>query len=286
MPQEVALHLLNTKRDSLRAIEQRYGLTVQVLIGPDLTSSEFNLEKMRRSQSDKPERSESNDRSERNDRNDRRPRRDRNDRNDRDRGPRPVEAAAPEEAGNDNFNRSEGGEIEMMETPREDGFTTDVNGRKNNRSRRRRGGRNRGERGERGDRPAQVAPEGQVMNQDGAAPSENAPTTEFAPAQEGQPNSGRPPRSRGGRNRRPWRDRDDRGGQQVAATSEQQHSEPQQVAVMERNDGNTLPAFATEERFPVSPPQESAQIIPMEQTPSSNAAPKKGWWKKMIELDD
>ncbi len=49
-PQPVALHMLNTKRDILRAIEQRYNLTLQVLIGPDLTSSEFKLEKMRRSQ--------------------------------------------------------------------------------------------------------------------------------------------------------------------------------------------------------------------------------------------
>ena len=270
-PQGVALHLLNNKRDVLRGIEQRYNLSVQVLIGPELTSSEFNLEKMRRSGSnDRPERAPE----ERNDR-ERRPRRDRNDRdrNDRDRErPRPVEAAPSEEAGNDNFGGSDN--IEMMETPREDGFTTDVNGRKN-RSRRRRGGRNR-DRGERGERPAPVAAEGETPNQESFV--ENA-SGEATPAQPPREGSGRPPRQRGGRNRRPWRERDDRtpreGNEQVSQ------------APAREGDGNTLPAFATEERLPPPPAQPSAQILPMD-TPSnaSNAPAKKGWWKKMIELDD
>ena len=59
----MALHLLNNKRDILRAIEARYGITVQVLIGEaDLAASEFNLEKMRRS--DRNERSDRSDRNE------------------------------------------------------------------------------------------------------------------------------------------------------------------------------------------------------------------------------
>src|SRR5690606_39039649 len=49
-PQAVALHLLNTKQASLRSIEERHGVTIQVLIDNDLALSDFNLEKMRRAQ--------------------------------------------------------------------------------------------------------------------------------------------------------------------------------------------------------------------------------------------
>ena len=49
-PQAVGLHLLNTKRDNLRQLEERHRVTIQVLIDADLSLSDFNLEKMRRSQ--------------------------------------------------------------------------------------------------------------------------------------------------------------------------------------------------------------------------------------------
>ncbi|MBY0406696.1 MAG: Rne/Rng family ribonuclease, partial [Rickettsiales bacterium] len=85
-PQDVALHLLNTKRDVLRLIEQRHGITIQVLIDGELALSEFNLEKMRRSQG---ERSEG-------------PRRERGERGGRDRGERgerPERSERPERGG-------------------------------------------------------------------------------------------------------------------------------------------------------------------------------------------
>jgi len=259
--QPVALHLLNSKRDVLRGLEQRYNVTVQVLIGPELTASEFNLEKMRKSQSDRPESPENNDR----DRDRNRPRR--NERFDRDRNrPRPVEAPVIDHASEET---GDGSNIEMMETPREDGFTSDVNGRKN-RNRRRRGGRNRG------DRPAPMA--GEPVSQDAGASNDNAEVS--IPPQGGQENSGRPPRSRGGRNRRPWRGREDR------PASADGSSNPQPV--IDHADGNTLPAFATEERPAYAPPPApEPKVIPMEPTQSEpSGPPKKGWWKKMIELDD
>ena len=271
-PQTVALHLLNTKRDVLRSIEQRYSLTIQVLIGPDLTSSEFNLEKMRRGGGDRSERNE-----ERNER-DRRPRRDRDRNNDRDRGRQQPEPQAAE-ASNDVAEHGEGN-IEMMETPRDERQRDDNFDRDNNRRgrRRRRGGRNRGDRGDRGDRPAPALVEGENPSQENAAPVDGATPDDNAQPQD-QNNRENRQRHRGGRNRRRWRDRDDRNGMQP-----DNQNQPQMIA---QPDGNTLPAFATEERPAYAPAPEPAKVIPMETAPAESTAPaKKGWWKKMIELDD
>jgi len=270
-PQGVALHLLNNKRDILRAIEQRYNLTVQILIGPELTSSEFNLEKMRRG-GGQPERESSNDRDFRRDRN-RRPERDRS----RDERPRQPEPAS-EQAGNDN--------IEMVETD-----TPETSDRNRN-DRNRRGGRNnrRGGRNNRPDRDRNNRPP--VMDTDQPVaenivlidtPSENA-----APVEGEQPASSRPPRTRGGRGRRKWRDRDERGPRNETAPA----AETADAPTSWRSDepaipaGKKLPAFATEERLPPPPPPEP-KVIPLESTPRDpSAQPKKGWWKKMIELDE
>jgi len=275
-PQAVALHLLNYKRDSLRAIEQRHNLTIQVVIGTELTASDFNLEKIRRNSGgqDRPEQAERNDRDRNRDRGGRdRPRRERNER------PRPVEAAPVEEASNDNT----GDNIEMVETPREEGgFGSD---RDRKRGRRRRGGRNRNrERGERDPNAPQgenAAPELVSDN----APVEGAAATEDQPQ---EPRPDRPRRERGGRGRRNWRDRPPRGDAPVEnAPQETSYGEAPVVSApvyAARSDGNALPAFATEERIAPPPPPPPAPVASTPRDP--NAAPKKGWWKKMIELDD
>ncbi len=292
-PQEIALHLLNSKRDVLRTIEQRHNLTIQVLIDADMASSEFNLEKMRRSQGG--ERSENADR-------ERRPRRERpernNDRNDRNERPernRPVETSQGEEASNDNARGSEGSNIEMMESPRDENSGGDRERKGRNR---RRGGRNRNRDRDRGERPQNTAPipvEGEVMDQPTVAAndtsfSEESPATERAP----QDTQERPPRNRGGRGRRRWRDRDERGGETKDTTNVagdvQSHS--YDAAPVSATDGNTLPAFATEERAPAEPmpsrsfePFIASQAEPVQASTSEGGA-KKGWWQKMIELDD
>jgi hypothetical protein len=104
--------------------------------------------------------------------------------------------------------------------------------------------------------------------------------------------SGRPPRQRGGRGRRRWRDRDDRPerkeGEPAMAEAGAPDTNHEAVATSySHNDGNTLPAFATEDRLPVIPRSQPPVAEKVESTPRDpNAPAKKGWWQKMIELDD
>jgi len=262
-PQEIALHLLNYKRDILRAIEQRYGLTLQVAIGTELTASEFTLEKIRRAQQEGR-----NDASEQ-----RRPRRPERERP----RPEPVQAAL---ADNDNAEEApppESGEDISAEDKR----------RGRGRNRNRRGGRGRAER-------APIAADADTMLQDNVATdivSEETP----API-EGEERPGRP-RQRGGRGRRRWRDRDERGNKDNAAPVQDsaahepapQDSRREQPSYVSP-DGNSLPAFATEERISVTPPPplrpEPVAVKPESTPRDPNAPVKKGWWQKMIELDD
>ncbi len=335
-PQAVALHLLNTKRDILRGIEQRYNLTVQVLIDTDLASSEFNLEKMRRSQNDRSEGGEQRrDRGERGEgrgerggegrggegRGERggegrgeRGGRDRGERGGRDRGERggrdrnrdrerPVAAEAVVEDINDTVDavlESDGeGRIDRGGELNSDGTRK--------RSRRRRGGRNRGDRDRsREDRPAsnnqEGASEGDITEVQDADGMEAANNNEPGEGQNLDSN-GRPPRTRGGRGRRRWRDRDERGGENRPAEGTQGGDEaPQPERQQERyvepvaarhTDGNTLPAFATEDRplielasnRPAPTPVVASPMVESAQRDASAPA-KKGWWQKMIELDD
>jgi hypothetical protein len=288
-PQEIALHLLNSKRDVLRAIEQRHNLTIQVLIDTDMASSEFNLEKMRRSQGERIEGSGGErDR-------DRRPRRDRNserpERFDRNRN---QEATVHETASNDNADGVSEGNIEMMETPRDDSANTERERKNRNR---RRGGRNRNRdrdrdpnRSDQQNRPAYHAPvDGESLEQPAMAVAESGLPEEGAPL-ERPPHDGsnnRPPRNRGGRGRRRWRDRDGEPREQQAVAGEPQTTNYEPVS-----DGNTLPAFATEERAPVEPvasrpfePYVTTSTEPV-QANGTEGTSKKGWWQKMIELDD
>lgn len=275
-PQAVALHLLNHKRDILRAIEQRYGLTIQVLIDADLTSSEFNLEKMRRSQSERTDR----DRDNRGRRNERQERPER----------QPLEPAAVEEAGNDNLPESS----DTAEEPARDDSFGEGGGRRG-RGRRRRGGRNRRERGERGDRgerpaPIAAASEDNTMSGFPAPDQDNSPADEFAPQGEEQPPRGeRRPRGRGGRGRRRWRDRDERGERRDRSLQDGQGRDWNEPPAQAGTDGNSLPPFATEERLPPEPvrtPEPVAVAVPASTPRDPNAPAKKGWWQKMIELDE
>ena len=288
-PQAVALHLLNTKRDILRGIEIRYGLTIQVLIDTDLASSEFNLEKMRRSQNERAESTE--------------PRRERGgrDRPRNDRGGRDRERARPapvlvDEDVNDTVDAVL--EADATEGQREQNGLGENGLRK--RSRRRRGGRNRNERN-REDRPAgdPMRPESDYFSE--AAPSEAREGDAIEAANTNEPgiaNDTNRNRTRGGRGRRRWRDRDERSGEsrsdmQTVANTENIESQGERYHEEARTiqtDGNTLPAFATEERplieLASNRPAPVVASPMLETTPPSNAPVKKGWWQKMIDLDD
>ncbi len=306
-PQAVALHLLNTKRDILRGIESRYGLTIQVLIDADLASSEFNLEKMRRSQNERAEGGEQRRERGGRDRDRDRPRSERGERGgrdrdrDRDRGrDRPAVAAAPVD---DDINDTVDAVLESdaSEGQREGMGENGVR----KRSRRRRGGRNRGDRN-REDRPAGEQPlNAEQENYDASAPGENADADGIEAAnsnEPGNPEGGQRNRTRGGRGRRRWRDRDERTGEnrgngeaRVAMDGEVRESTHEHVreeaAAPQRTDGNTLPAFATEDRPLIElasnrPAPAPVVASPMLEAAQSDAPVKKGWWQKMIELDD
>lgn len=302
-PQEIALHLLNSKRDVLRAIEQRHNLTIQVLIDADMASSEFNLEKMRRSQGERSEggERERERRPRRPERNDRNERPERQERSYRDRDRNHAAASTHETASNDNADAASEGSIEMVESPRDGAFGGERERKNRNR---RRGGRNRNRDRDhnRGEQPPQAV-------SDGVIDMESTDQAAFSPAEAGLPDdavaqerppqdhSQRPPRTRGGRGRRRWRDRDDReprDGQTVApvAVAGEPQANTYEHAPAVVTDGNTLPAFATEERAPVEPvasrsfePYVSASAEPVAANGGEGGS-KKGWWQKMIELDD
>lgn len=320
--QAVALHLLNTKRDLLRGIEQRHGITIQVLIDADLATSDYNLEKMRKPQG---ERSEGSERRRERDRDRERGRdRDRNrDRGDRERGERDRDrergerdrerdrereerqqqrAAAAAEAASDDAEQA-GMDGEGNENGQRDGGE----GRK--RSRRRRGGRGRNRNREgrpdlqlvEGGAGSNAAEAGDDTGFDDSNEPEGGDTTDAAPegdeGQQGQRQRGH----RGGRGRRRWRDRDgepregregqpreNRDGQQ-RPQQEREQRQPEYASA--RSDGSSLPAFATDDRPVIELAQTRPAPTPVVSQPvvesaSSNASPKKGWWQKMIELDD
>lgn len=290
--QAVALHLLNHKRDLLRSIEQRHNITLQVLIDAELSSSEYNLEKMRRPQGERNE----NER-----------RRDRGNRSDRHKPAlAPVQQTANIDDAPDDMIEIET-EEDAPDTMRPEG--ADGQGRK--RQRRRRGGRNRNRNREGRPDLALVETSANTEESDletATADNENDASPELhgeAPETRGS----RPPRQRGGRNRRRWRDRDEQrasaSGSPVLQdepsaeyASAQNAPYAQSMAerihdVIEPNDGQTLPAFATEERplielaanRPAPEPVVSTPVVE-DSSSGSNQPSKKGWWQKMIELDE
>lgn len=277
VPQEIALHLLNTKRDVLRSIEERHNVTIQVLIDADLASSEFNLEKMRRSQAERQDNERRGGRGRRRDHSEQAA----ND-----------SVAMPEEAGNDNVEQAEAAD----ETQRDD-----IPGEsERRRGRRRRGGRNRNR--DRGRRPYAAGddtPPGQAVAPEDAPFEEQAAQDEQLP-RDGTPDadrgdrkrSGRPPRTRGGRGRRRWRD--ERGNRKPREDVPPYGSGQDGSTASEHDtDGTNLPAFATEEPVMIEPerPREPEPVKVAANAGESDqrgndASGKKGWWQKMIELDD
>ncbi|MFO0388919.1 MAG: Rne/Rng family ribonuclease [Alphaproteobacteria bacterium] len=275
LPQAVALHLLNNKRELLRGIEQRHNLTIQVLIDADMATSEFNLEKMRRSQSERGQ-------------NQNRPKQ-----------PRREEARESLEidASSDEMTESnEHTELSSVESTEGESGNASNDNRRGRGRRGRRGGARRNNRDRDHNRPS-----GDVQGAEQAVLSENisdvADSAEAAYSTDssGEKPSGergnRHPRQRGNRNRRKWRDNRDGNPQERAPREHSSGTADLTLVEKPASYTNVLPAFATEDRRPepIKPtePERVAAVHALPPTPKDpNAPTKKGWWQKMIELDD
>lgn len=278
--QDIALHLLNSKRDTLRGIEHKYGVTIQVLIDGDLTASEFNLEKMRRPNSE--------------------------------RGPSRRRQQLSEEslpiAAEDVLQQMEPLSEEEIASGDNEPFSPAGGNEEAGQSSRRNRRNRRGKRGGRA-RNRFSENDGAAETQSSQADTENSPENE--PASDAVPGAGaqgepsempsteedrqgrRPRRNRGGRGRRRWNDRGERKDRSHANESggREESSQPWNEPI--NSNDNTLPAFTRQEAIPVNAPVQdvkvqamSAPAIPDSTPRDPNAPPKKGWWQKMIELDE
>lgn len=261
--QSLALHMLNFKREALQELEKRYEISIQILINPELASSEFNVEKIRKSHN------------ERNDNNDYR-RQKRQERNDRPRNNN-TETVINETSEETNSPET----IEGSESARNNESSSNENARRS---------RRRGRRG--GQRPRPERQEGNFENPENTNQTDEENNAETIAA-DGQENSSkRPPRERGGRGRRKWRDRNDR-------QEELKQTQPNDVptswngGAAELADGKALPAFASDSRPAAVPAPPTYKAFHDYKTESSNESaapagtpPKRGWWQKMISLDE
>ncbi len=276
-PQVIALHLLNSKREALRELEKRHNVIIQIAINPELAASEFNVEKIRRNN---VERAENNEQ--------RRPKR-----TDRERDNRPQRVN--ETTGDTS---PEGNISDVPEpTAREAEVAEGKNPRRGNR---RRGGRNKrgnydsatenadNTNSEASDNVIEFAP---LKSEDGT--EENLSSTEDS-KESGQK---RHPRERG-RGRRKWRDRGEQSSDTKNTGQEANEDIPTSWngGAAELVDGNTLPAFASDMRpaaEPAPPTYKAFHDYKQEETVKQRQSenepaspPKRGWWQKMISLDD
>ncbi len=265
--QALALHMLNFKREALQELEKRYDISIQILINPELASSEFNVEKIRKSQNERNENNEHR-------------RQKRHDRNDRPRNN--IEA-------NNNIESQEetaGAEApEVLEGARNPESSNSDNMRRSRR-RGRRGGQRSGNNGRGTDRQDNNVdnPEALIQN------DVNSEATANSDGQESTQK--RQPRERGGRMRRKWRDRNDRTENDKTPPSDDTPTSWNGGAAA-MTDGVSLPDFASDSR-PVAvpaPPTYKAfhdyKSEPANEPPAqSGTPPKRGWWQKMISLDE
>jgi len=275
-PQQVALHLLNTKSQNLRIIEERNNLTIQVLIDTSLSTSDYNLEKMRRSGG---ERSQQNSE----------PRRGRN----RERVVRLTESAPIvadsilEEMRSDNSYEQDNNITEVGSGDNNSSADSELKqGDRKRRSRRgRRGGKLRNDRPER----IEVNDANPPLIEQSQQPDNNDnQQQEFLPPQQNSEESNNTRGNRGGRRR--WRDR---GGKE-RNTNNNGGWPTNDNAAEAPMESTALPAFAVNDPVPMEVPasayrNEEPKIASaaVQSTPRDPNAPvKKGWWQKMIELDD
>ena len=265
-PQALAMYMLNYKRAALQELEKRYGISIQILINPEFASSEFIVEKVRRAGN---ERSENNDF--------RRGKRDRNER------PRIVEAQA-----SDGIDNVVDAVVSEVDEDKESNKNSENSG--NDARRRRRGGRRNRNNSERVDNQDKIAGD----YSDSTVQTDGDNNSEEKVAGDGEEMSPKRQRERGGRGRRKWRDRNDRNG-----TTEQKENEDVPTSwkggAAELADGKALPAFASDLRpvaIPAPPTYKAfhdykpAELETQSTSETPSSPPKRGWWQKMISLDE
>jgi len=258
-PQVVALHLLNHKREILRTLEGRYNVSIQVLIDPALTASEFNLEKMRRAQQERSARRDRTDRS------------------------RVVDAnaIAAEVASEMVDSPDEGNGDNITEISSSEGGDRD---RSNSRRRGRRGGRNRNsrDRNDRGPRPEREAGEASASDMLNEASAGDIPPQETS--QSGDERPGRN-RRRGGRGRNRNREPRPEGEFKPQPADAPRDNVVSFESEQRREPSAPLPEFT---QRPAQQPPAPPQVANLHgNTPADpDASGKKGWWQRMINLDD
>ncbi len=265
-PQALAMYMLNYKRDTLRELEKRHGISIQILINPELALSDFSIEKVRRTQNERIENQESR----------------------RSRWPEKTERPRNIEVLPNSGDATSGKTAETGDNNSAGGEGT---GNDNPRGRRRRG--RRGGRGNFANRQEQKNGDNVIaMPQAQEGESSSEPMADA----EATENTQKHPRDRGnnrGRGRREWRDRDAKNDN--AQTDNSDAPTSWNGGVAELVDGKALPAFASDLRpvaVPAPPTYKAFHDYKPEQ-PAANpeplapsSPPKRGWWQKMISLDD
>jgi ribonuclease E len=266
--QAITMHMLNYKRDALRDLEKRYDVTIQILINPDLAISEFTIEKIRRGQM-QTERAEVSEQP-------RRP------------SPPPRKYERPERKPRETVENIAENTGENISEPAEntENSAIEANPRRNR-------NRRRGRRSGRGN--AEIIASDNAIN----SPSELT-TTEGAESGDKKPSE---PSERGGRGRRTWRDRGENktettniGVKNNAENAGENDDIPTSWngGAASITEGKELPAFASDNRpavIPVPPTYKpfhdyKPEGIEPTEPPPPPAPAKRGWWQKMISLDD
>ncbi len=299
LPNDVAIYILNHKRDMLADIERRYEFNVVIRVDDTLLPGMFKIERLRVESEDdededgenRPARPARTERSEENrdrdnnrggrDRNRNRGGRDRNRQNDNAEG---VENAAVEPS--DDVAVTTEAEGTEERAPREEGDRSRRRGRRGGRGRGRNEGRNPDDQGN-AETPA--TQDGEAGFAETSEPDGNRAEPQ---ADQSSENAGEG-RSRSRNDRRPRRAHNDRAPREdrpesAAVASDSQDNSQQQAAVTPRSP--VEPKFygrrTTEEKSadPVAnDAQKGAAEKPYEVVSEASDQKKKGWWNRLVE---
>ncbi len=288
LPNEVAIYILNHKRDMLADIERRYGFKIMIRIEEALAPDNYKIDLVRGTPvMASPVGVTSEDGTDIN----------------------PAYSDADEELAEDESSEDEGEETrEPRESQDEDGRSDRGRRRGRRGGRNRRGGRDRDDRGPRRDNPEGAEGQGQADAAEGGFGEDFSESGEASPAQpreegesrdnnrrggRGRNGNGRGRNPRGGRDRGPRRDRDQGDAQNAAPSSEGtsfDEGRQSSAAPVVQADASEAPRQESVVKV-VRPAMRS--VASAEQAPAApkdyevvNAEPtekKKGWWNRLVE---
>lgn len=274
---DIAIYIMNHKREMLQAIERRHGMTVAFAADDDLISPDYKLDVTKTKIENGREEARTARNFERN---------------------RPVtQGGAAYSADVGRIDIEEGTSIATEDEDDADTETVTGEGEREPRGRRDRGrrrGRGR-ERGERGDRNERFRPR-DAHQQDGAGTDEPAADTSRSDdvetghaGSEGEDGEGRDDRRgrrrrgrRGGRNRNRQRGERDGATEGNSDSSGAHQSAPRPARERQDNgmNGESASAPRAASPAPAPAPQASTPPAPVDTTPKE---PRRGWWKRITE---